>query len=71
MTVLAFAAERSAAAPLLLLSAGRAAIDRCLLQVLPHRARSRKTAAAKCGRQMMGQTDRRTDGHEEGRLTVT
>jgi len=30
MTVLAFAAERSAAAPLLLLSAGRAAIDRCL-----------------------------------------
>jgi len=47
--LLAFAAERRAAAPLLL-SGGRAAIDRCL----PRRAHSSEQAAARCGGGVMG-----------------
>jgi len=60
MTLPAFAAERRAAAPLLL-AAGRAAIDRCLLPAGRTAANPRQRSAA-------GELwDRRTDG----RTTVT
>ena len=51
VTLLAFAAER------------RAAVRRCRSISPAWRAHDSKPAAAACGGRMMGQTDRRTDGH--------
>jgi len=57
MTLPAFAAERRAAAPLLL------GARRCRSICPACTALSSKPAARRCCGRMMGQTDRRTDGH--------
>jgi len=65
VTLLAFAAESRAAAPLLL-GADRAAIDRCLLPAGPEqqtrRPLQRRAAAKLWDGRTDGQTDRRSDG---------
>ena len=66
VTLLAFAAESRAAAPLLL-GADRAAIDRCLLpagaEQQTRRPPQRRAAAKLWDGRTDGQTDRRSDGH--------